>query len=580
MNDNNITKIITPPNYRALKPITVGEIPQVYLDSLTYAEQILELIKYIRDVVYPTLVNVINTTNENIELMNEALENFKTTLDSMITDIENFKATITNEWETYQTTVNNKLDEYEQLYHNFEMSITNQFTDFTNSMTTNFNNIQSEWNNLTEYLNTGTVEQLNTFVPDYWDLYQYDEEGNPIRTSTSFTPQEPLYVNFNNLEDNSISSSIFYFNKQNTEQYGNGRELANIDYNPYSEEGKKYSINLYIKSGYTGTYYIDIVNNTIQAPSVPDIPNYNEYANEWLKYMSIANGIYKIDYVGLYEAQRIAFSNSNIPKEDLTVIKWTGENMAYTTEYKGYKWFMGIIDQFIEVINTGKIDVTADFEPQFNELKQDISNLQTNINNVENQLTEHITNANNIQQNNQSMLNTHTEQIASINQTINEDFDPLIGEVASNSADITLLKNDFIIISTDITLNRTSSTGTINGQSINIPIAQGTFYIQNEIPYGYDVVTGWYRAKKDDGVLTPLVHSISSYHTEIGHRNTTTGIIDYLTNKPDLYIDRETINYNAGANINGGLTISDDSQNVGLNYKVYVLLKKVYSQTE
>lgn len=573
MNDNNITKIITPPNYRALKPITVGEIPQVYLDSLTYAEQILELIKYIRDVVYPTLVNVINTTNENIELMNEALENFKTTLDSMITDIENFKATITNEWETYQTTVNNKLDEYEQLYHNFEMSITNQFTEFQNNMNTQFNEFRNDVNNTLEnYQNT-----INGAVNDVNKMVDYLTNGATVLIPV---PQSDLYPTniLNKYNELVVSSNIFNYEFKHNNTYILGGVQGTI--NNTTGDLISFNINNTKDSGFF--YYRDFesIDKYIFFNKVNDKFIANEESN--IIYFDSDNNIH-INIANFEELikpkviEPLLVINNIFETDGNNIFEKMG-NYYNTIEHGAtpseYTYFSNILSRMEEIIETGKIDVTADFDPQFNELKQDIanlenkettdiSNLQSNINNIENQLTEHIASANSIQQNNQTMLDTHTEQIASFNQTINEDLEPLIGEVASNSANITSLKNDFKIETINVTLERYTDTNEIDGHNVSIKTAASNF-LQSGDYTNYTIIGTMYKNNANNQIRTG-----DNLTTVIYSRNTDTGLLYYLGKRKAIECQ-----INNNNQINGTMRIQDDSQNVDLSYTVYIIMKK------
>lgn len=469
MNDNNITKIITPPNYRALKPITVGEIPQVYLDSLTYAEQILDLIKYIKDVVYPTLVNVINTTNENVELMNEALENFKTTLDSMITDIENFKTNLNNEWETYQTTVNNKLDEYEQLYHNFEMSITNQFTEFQNSINKNMsdfiNLINSniadinDFTNLIKTVTTSYNEGFRRELNEGMKCIGVDISGNDLLIKRVYD-NEPLTsgnINFNNFYSGSSDDPVFlniggkiknlpnnpnatlYFGiEPNSEQvyplftYKDNKVYFN-KYNIHENWETKETIVTLQEEILIGEY----MNYSMKFPNDITFTSTEGTQYEYMGYDLIANynGLtlltYNSKYSGsvLLKADCLRYYDDGMSMEDYPVYlsilnQYSSNDPNFPPQIGGYitatlylnmtSWY-NLITQFKSLVNTGKVDVTADFDPQFNELKQDINNLQTNINNLENEVNTDVTNL-------QTNINKNTNDIDDINNYLNNGF--------------------------------------------------------------------------------------------------------------------------------------------------------------
>lgn len=441
---NHINTIIPSlPNYRPLKPITIGEIPSVYYDSLTYAEQLLEIVKYLQNIVIPYINKVVETTNENIDILNENLENWSNDINNLITEIETFKANLQREWEEFQNTITATLTEYEDKYNAFETRITTEFNNFKNNIKTIVNNYTNKTNKMESYLNFGynTPTRL-TSTPISWNGKEF--KNIFIELNSGFLSDEIGYLEYK--WDNEVYNGPYlksYNLGDNYIYYTFGQNLNN--YQPIFRVND-ISIEM--------AYIIPPITLEKVTQTSPWTPVQDTEYGQMVITSNYPNGKYMVhDTPHIYVPATYKLSD---PNNEYNYIIDTNNGVASNVYY----FFSKILNRMEEIIETGKIDVTADFTPQFNELKSNISNLQTNINNVENTLNEHITNADNTQSNNQTILDTHTTQITQINNTINDDLKPLINEVS-------LLKNKIKKYTKNLSLTNTYVEGTINDKSVS-----------------------------------------------------------------------------------------------------------------
>ena len=151
------------------RPTTIGEIPTIYLDSLTYLEQLTRVVKYLQDEVVPMLETMkqdIENQNDNIENaindINTNLQDFETKIQNYIdttnASLEAYKNTLTNEWNAYKEDATNN-------YNTFTTNITNAFNEFKTDTTDALNTFKTEMQDeYASFINTvnGTINNFNT----------------------------------------------------------------------------------------------------------------------------------------------------------------------------------------------------------------------------------------------------------------------------------------------------------------------------------------------------------------------------------------------------------------------------------
>lgn len=151
------------------RPTSIGEIPTIYLDSLTYLEQLTRVVKYLQDEVVPMLEtmkqdienqndnieNAINDINTNLQDFENKIQNY---IDTTNASLEAYKNTLTSEWNAYKEDTTNN-------YNTFTTNITNAFNEFKTSTTDALNTFKTEMQDeYASFINTvnSTINNFNT----------------------------------------------------------------------------------------------------------------------------------------------------------------------------------------------------------------------------------------------------------------------------------------------------------------------------------------------------------------------------------------------------------------------------------
>lgn len=172
------------------RPTTIGEIPTIYLDSLTYLEQLTRVVKYLQDEVVPMLETMkqdIENQNDNIENaindINTNLQDFETTIQNYIdttnASLEAYKNTLTSEWNTYKEDTTNN-------YNTFTTNITNAFNEFKTSTTNALNTFKTEMQDeYASFINTvnSTMSGYETEINN--QLKQIQDIASDVNTYTN-----------------------------------------------------------------------------------------------------------------------------------------------------------------------------------------------------------------------------------------------------------------------------------------------------------------------------------------------------------------------------------------------------------
>lgn len=449
--------IKTPANYRPLKPITVGEIPQVYLDSLTYAEQILELIKYIRENVYPTLTNIINTTNENIDIMNDTLEGFKTTIDNMELQVNDFLNKIQTEWDTFQKSIDEILSNYENQYTEFENNITKEFNTFTENITIQtklatstaesamfaLNNagstsysttlidgvIKSLYNDITPHT-TGNINLWNFASSGSSSVLLGISSGDISNNKYGFNivpNSEDIYPLFT-IEKTTDTNWTIYVNNYNYNNTTKKLELSNttllgsyINYQLQLDDSITFHQNQWsiIESDYP--YYINIGRLKIYCRN-----NSKTVLSTYTNYIDLS-------YFNYENWESMDWNNRQFPiyiTYNTQYNSFQKENKYLTKFYDLREWYK-LTSQFKQVIETGSVDITANFDAQFAQLQGQISTVSNNLNTLQSNVNTDISN-----------LTTAVSTLETSNTTQQTSINNLETSNTTNTTDITNIKND------------------------------------------------------------------------------------------------------------------------------------------
>lgn len=453
------------------RPTTIGEIPTIYLDSLTYLEQLTRVVKYLQDEVVPML----ETMKQDIENQNDNIENAINDINTNLQDFENkiqryidttnasleaYKNTLTSEWNTYKEDTTNN-------YNTFTTNITNAFNEFKTSTTDALNTFKTEMqNDYASFINTvnTTIDGFNTEltrIAGEVDKYAGSINDAVLKVNNAITMFENLtndIPNINNVLDKlyttqQLEPNIMYgggYLKQNLSTIIN-RELLKNWYNEIDSGGSGIGGALFYiqpEGNISNNYFIrfEIYNPNNDQTGTNAIATFELQLNDLTPHFSNLT-IFSYNFM----TEEIIINKEIIP---LTALNTNEINIRQTRFSQGtygtqiFNCFMGM---FLDIVRM----------QQINNIAQDLSSINNYLNNgISNTDIQEASAGMNIVG---KYLNINTNYIK-------DNFDTIKTKVTSAYKPI--IFNDDTYIS--IGINNHTPNGDIENDYINIGISNST----------------------------------------------------------------------------------------------------------